>query len=57
MFFLNRHIFQIVLALTEVGLTEADVEFIKYFINIFMHYSADVMKVCYNQIIRLLSIL
>ena len=38
-------ILQIVLALTDVGLTEADVEFIKYFINIFMYYTADVMKV------------
>ncbi|KAL5267620.1 hypothetical protein ACHWQZ_G004607 [Mnemiopsis leidyi] len=34
----------IVLALSDVGLTEADVDFIKYFINLFMYYTADVMK-------------
>jgi len=34
----------IILVLGDVGLTEADVEFIKYFINIFMYYTADVMK-------------
>ena len=33
------------LALSDVGLTEADVDFIKYFINLFMYYTADVMKV------------
>ena len=40
-------ILQIVLALGDVGLTEVDVEFIKYFINIFMYYTADVMKVIF----------
>ena len=39
------HFLQIVLALSDVGLTEADVDFIKYFINLFMYYTADVMKV------------
>ena len=38
--------FQCVLALTDVGLTQADVEFIKFFINYFMYYTPDTMKVC-----------
>lgn len=37
----------IVLSLDGVGLTEADVEYIKYFIGIFMYYTADVMKTMY----------
>ena len=45
MFLYELSVLQVVLALTNVGLTEADVDFVKYFINIFMHYTADVMKV------------